>query len=258
MITFESIYRFFGWWVINIDLFLLLLMILGGVLLFLKKNVWGKRFLLVSCGSLVFLGVVPFSLWVFENLENRFTKVTQIPSDAKGLILLGGSVDKMTSLGREVTAYNLAAGRFIGFVALAKKYPQLQLAFTGTSFETEAAQKDFLALGVNPARVQFEQNSKDTRDNATKTAALLKPQPHEKWVLVTSAYHMPRSVGLFRKAGFNIIPYPMDYHAPGHYEMWFFLGLKLSLDAWQASSREWLGMVINYIMGRSDELYPGL
>jgi uncharacterized SAM-binding protein YcdF (DUF218 family) len=257
MTTFESIYRFFGWWIINIDLFLLLLMILGGGLLFIKKNSLGKRCLLISCMSLVFLGVVPSTLWIFENLENRFPKVAQIPTDAKGIILLGGSVDKMTSLGRGETAYNLTAGRFIGFVELAKKYPDLQLAFTGTPFETEIAQKDFLALGLDPARVQFEQNSKDTRDNAAKTAALLHPQPHEKWVLVTSAYHMPRSVGLFRKAGFNVIPCPMDYHAPGQYEMWFFLGLALSLEAWQASSREWLGMIINYIMGRSDDLYPG-
>ena len=207
MTTFETIYRFFGWWVINIDLFLLLLMILGGTLLFFKKNRWGRRFLFISCTCLIFVGMVPFSLWIFENLENRFPKVTQIPADAKGIILLGGSVDKMTSL--------------------------------GTSFETEAAKRDFLALGLDPVRVQFEQDSKDTKENAARTAILLNPLPHEKWVLVTSAYHMPRSVGLFRKAGFNVIPYPMDYHAPGHYEMWFFLGLALSLEAWQASSREW-------------------
>lgn len=256
MTTFETIYRFFGWWVINIDLFLLLLMFLGAGFLFFKKNTGGKRFLLISCAGLIFFGVVPFSIWMFESLENRFPKMTQIPTDAKGIILLGGSVDKMTSLGRGEIAYNLTAGKFIGFVQLAKKYPHLQLAFTGTKFETEAAQKDFLALGLDPATVRFEQDSKDTKDNAAKTATLLNPQPDEKWVLVTSAYHMPRSVGLFRKAGFNVIPYPMDYHAPGNYEMWFFLGLQLSLEAWQASIREWLGMVMNYMMGRSDELYP--
>ena len=73
---------------------------------------------------------------------------------------------------------------------------------------------------------------------------------------MTSAYHMPRSTGLFRKAGFNVIPYPVDYHTPGNYEMWFFIGLKMNLDAWHASAREWLGMLANYLMGRSDELYP--
>ncbi len=256
MTMFESILRFFGWWMINIDIFLLILMLLGGGFLVFKKNIWGKGFLLISCGGLIFLGVVPFSLWMFENLENRFPKVTSFPSDAKGMILLGGSIDQMTTLGRGETAYNRAAGRLIGFVELAKKYPHLELVFTGTKLEAEAAQNDFLVLGLDPARVRFEQDSKDTRDNAARTATLLNLQPNEKWILVTSAFHMPRSVGLFRKAGFNVIPCPMAYHTPGNYEMWFFLGLKLSLEAWQVSSHEWLGMVMNYILGRSDELYP--
>ena len=68
---------------------------------------------------------------------------------------------------------------------------------------------------------------------------------------------MPRSVGLFRKAGFNVIPFPVDYHTPGKYEPWFFIGLKDNLNAWHAGTREWLGMVTNYIMGRSNEVFPG-
>ncbi len=70
MTMFESILRFFGWWMINIDIFLLILMLLGGGFLVFKKNIWGKGFLLISCGGLIFLGVVPFSLWMFENLES--------------------------------------------------------------------------------------------------------------------------------------------------------------------------------------------
>ena len=106
------------------------------------------------------------------------------------------------------------------------------------------------------AHILFEGESKNTKDNASKTAQLINPKPTEKWVLVASAYHIPRSVGLFRKAGFNVIPYPVDYHTPGNYEMWFFLGLKMNLDAWQVSSREWLGMFGNYLIGRSIEVYP--
>ena len=113
-----------------------------------------------------------------------------------------------------------------------------------------------MALGLDPNTVIFEGNSKDTKENAAKTAELIKPTSDEKWILITSAYHMPRSVGLFRKAGFKVIPFPLDYHAPGKYEPWFFIGLALNLEAWQASSREWLGMMINYLMGRSDEIYP--
>lgn len=255
MHLFESIFRFFGWWIINIDLFFILFLVLGGILLLLKKRKWGKRFFVFSCLGLLLFAIIPVGLWTFEDLENRFPRMTYIPPNAKGMILLGGSFDQMTSKARGETAYTLAAGRFIWFVETAKANPHLQLVFTGTPFEAEIAKKGFKALGLDPSSILFEHNSKDTKDNAAKTRDLVKPNPQDQWLLVTSAYHMPRSVGLFRKAGFNVIPCPVDYHTPGDYEMWFFLGLKLNLDAWQASSREWLGMVINYLMGRSDEVY---
>jgi uncharacterized SAM-binding protein YcdF (DUF218 family) len=257
MATFESVYRFFGWWIINIDLLLLLTLLIGSIFLFFRKIKWGKRCVLISCLGFVIFATVPFSLWIVENLENRFPRVDHIPPDVKGMILLGGSFDKRTSLARGETAYNLTAGRFIQFVELAKANPHLELAFTGNDFEVKTAKKVFQALGIDPSRVLFEEGSRDTKDNAAKSATLLNPHSTEKWLLMTSAYHMPRSVGLFRKAGFNIIPYPVDYHTPGNYEPLFFLGLNLSLDAWAAGSREWLGMLINYLVGRSDELYPG-
>lgn len=255
MSLFESIYRFFGWWIINIDLFFILFIVLGGIFLLFKKRKWGKGLTMLGCFGLVFFAVVPVGLWTFEELENRFPKLASIPPTTKGMILLGGSFDRMTSQARGETAYTMAAGNFIWFVETAKANPQLQLVFTGTPFEAETAKKGFKALGIDPSSVLYEENSKDTKDNAAKTKELLNPHPQDQWLLVTSAYHMPRSVGLFRKVGFNVIPCPVDYHTPGKYEMWFFLGLKKNLDAWHASSREWLGMLINYLMGRSDAVY---
>ncbi len=256
MDLFESVYRFFGWWIINIDLLLILLIVGGASLIWFKKKKWGKRLIVGGCIGFVFLGIVPVGFWTLEQLENRFPR-TEVPANAKGMILLGGSFDRLTSFGRKTIAYNLAAGKFIHFVELAKAYPHLQRVYTGTPFEVEAAKAEFRALGIDPASVLFEGESKNTLQNAAKTAALVHPEPADSWLLVTSAYHMPRSVGLFRKAGFNVIPFPVDYHTPGKYEPWFFIGLKDNLNAWHAGTREWLGMVANYIMGRSNEVFPG-
>ncbi len=257
MTLFETIYRFFGWWIINVDSFLVLLILIGTALLLVTHKKWGKKFIVVGCVGLVFLAVVPVGLWTLENLENRFPRLEKIPSDVGGMILLGGSFDKMTTLARKETAYTLAARRFFKFVELAKDNPQLKLVFSGNPFEAETAKQQFEELGIDSEKVIFEGGSKDTKENAARTAALLHPDAKEKWLLVTSAYHMPRSVGLFEKAGFQVVPFPVDYHTPGNYEPWFFIGLKMNLDAWHAASREWLGMVANYLMGRSDEIYPG-
>lgn len=256
MTVFESVYRFFGWWIININLFFLILLFVGRILFFFQKKIWGNRFSYISAIALIFFGFVPFGIWAFDQLENRFPKIHQIPPDAKGMILLGGPFDQRTTLARGETAYNLTAGRFIQFIELARENPHLQLVFTGTAFEVEMAKKQFKALGLDPSVIIFEGSSKDTKDNAVLTAQLIKPTPQEKWVLITSAYHMPRSVGVFRKAGFNIIPFPVDYHSTGKYDMVFFLSHLVNLEAWQAISREWLGMIMNYLIGRSDELFP--
>lgn len=256
MSTFETIYRFFGWWIINIDVLFIFLLSAGALLFLFKRPKCGKRLIIFGCAGFIFFTVVPVGLWTFEVLENRFQKPTPFPTHAKGMILLGGSFDPMVTLPRNETAYTLLAGNFIQFVELAKAHPYLQLAYTGNAFENETAKKEFQALGIDPSTVLFADNAKDTKENALKTKELLNPNSNDQWILVTSAFHMPRAMGLFQKLGFNVIPYPVDYHTPGKYEKWFFLGLKLNLDGWQASSREWLGLLINYLMGRSDTLFP--
>ena len=253
----ESIYRYIGWWVIHIDLYLVLVLSVGGGLLFTPWKKWGKGFVLVACLGFFFLGVVPIGLWMVENLENRFPKVHQIPFDTKGVIFLGGTFDILSTKGRKEVSYNLAAGRFIRLLELLRTHPDLEYAFVGNTIEVENTKKELEALGYGYHRIHFNSESTDTRGNAFFAAQLLNPQPDEKWLLMTSAYHMPRSVGLFRKVGFNVIPYPVDYHTPGQFEPFLFLGLKINLDGWYAASREWLGMFANYFMGRSEEIFPG-
>ena len=252
---FESVYRFFGWWIINIEMIFLALLVSGALLLWRKRKKAGKQCIVWGCVGFCFFTIVPVGLWTIEGLENRFPKMTSLPSDAKGAIFLGGTFDKMTSEARKETAYSPAAGRFIQFIQLAKQYPHLQLVCTGMPFEAEAAKKELPSLGIDPATVLFEAESKNTQQNASMTAALIHPHPEDKWVVVTSALSMPRAVALFRKAGFNVIPYPVDYHTPGNYEPWFFIGLALNLEGWQFAMREYLGMVINYIRGRSDRIW---
>ncbi|MBX9621804.1 MAG: YdcF family protein [Alphaproteobacteria bacterium] len=256
MDNFETIYRFFGWWIINIDSFFLLFLLIGAGLLFFDKRRWGRKFVVIACVGFAFFGIVPVGLWTVVNLENHFPKLEKIPSDAKGMILLGGSFDLMTTKARHEPSYNLTAGKLIHFVELAKANPHLILAFTGTPLEADTTKIVLKGLDLDPSHVIFENNSTNTKENAAQSARLLQPKPDEKWVLITSAYHMPRSIALFRKAGFNVIPFPVDYHTTGEYEPWFFLGLRLNLDGWAASSREWLGMVMNYIMGRSEAIFP--
>ena len=85
---------------------------------------------------------------------------------------------------------------------------------------------------------------------------MIHPKPHEKWILVTSAAHMPRSVLLFQHFGWNVIPYPVDYHTDGSmsYELTFNPCHIVAL--WTHSLHEWVGLLYTYVKGNSETILP--
>ena len=70
-------------------------------------------------------------------------------------------------------------------------------------------------LGIPAERIELEDRSRNTVENAVFTRALVNPKPNERWLLVTSAAHMPRAIGTFRQAGFPIEAYPVDWRTSG-------------------------------------------
>jgi uncharacterized SAM-binding protein YcdF (DUF218 family) len=216
--------------------------------------------------SVLFLLVVvlPTAPWALTYLENRYPRLERIPKDATGIIVLGGSFNLKVTQTRHVTSYNNAAGRIIAFAELAHQNPDKHLVFSGRGHvdnnnlsESHLAKKLFKGLGLDVSKITFEDKSKNTLENAVFTARLLKPNLQEKWVLVTSAYHMPRAANLFHKAGFHIIPYPVDYHTTGQYQFRLNLDVCSAFKAWRIAFPEFLSLTRNYLNGQSDEWIPG-
>ena len=148
------------------------------------------------------------------------------------------------------------------FVWLARVYPDAVLLYTGGSGSllnqekkpSIVARKFFSQLGLNPKRVRFESDSKNTLENALKSYELIKPTPGQKWILVTSAYHMPRSVGIFRKVGWNVIPYPVDFNTTKNFRINFDLR---QIGRFSQGLREWVGLVAYRMKGEMTKLFPG-
>ena len=119
-----------------------------------------------------------------------------------------------------------------------------------------AALKRRMDLGVPRQRLVLERNARNTWENAEIVYNLVKPKPGDKWLLVTSAFHMPRAVGVFRRFGWAIIPYPVDYHtspdtirAP--------LSFAAGLGTFENAFHEWLGLLSYWIAGKTDAAFPG-
>jgi uncharacterized SAM-binding protein YcdF (DUF218 family) len=183
-----------------------------------------------------------------------------------GIVILGGAEEARTRDRRSVVAVSDAAERFIDAAALARRFPKARIVFSGGSGElvaaagdnAETAREALLAMGVEDARIVLERSSRNTAENAALTKALVRPADGERWLLVTSAWHMPRSVGCFRRVGWDIEPWPVDYRTSSWEDLFgtppnAAEGLR-QLDF---TVREWIGLVAYYVTGRIDTLFPG-
>ena len=127
----------------------------------------------------------------------------------------------------------------------------------GDSLEAAEARDFWIGLGIAPERIATETKSRNTDENARFSAEILRPTPDQNWLLVTSAFHMPRSMGLFRKAGFHVTAYPVDYRNFGDardWSPWVFRLTELSLS--DLAIHEWLGLASYRASGKIDALFP--
>ena len=149
---------------------------------------------------------------------------------------------------------------------LAKRYPDARVIFSGgngsllaaSSSEAQEAQKLLVELGVDPARITLEDASRNTDENARFTAKLVGPRSAQRFLLVTSAYHMPRSMGLFEKAGFNVTAFPVAFRTLGEgRDLLWETHAPRNLETFEIAAKEWIGLVAYWATGRIENLFPG-
>jgi uncharacterized SAM-binding protein YcdF (DUF218 family) len=246
---------------------LLVLMITGAILLRIGRDKAGRRLLAASVALLLFGGLLPVSNWLMLPLEQRFARADLAGRDVDGIVVLGGAEDARVWAGRDAHALNEAGERFTEAIALARRYPKAKVAFTGGAIEivsspkigADAARAIFRDLGLaEDNRLLLETKARDTWENAVLTKALASPKAGERWLLVTSAWHMPRAIGVFRKAAFAVEAWPVDYRTAGRWDaLRPFEAPADGLKRLDTAVREWIGLVGYRATGRSDALFPG-
>lgn len=200
-------------------------------------------------------------------LEDRFPRPPADMPEPTGIIVLGGVIG-YPSVPRGAIALTQDGERLTETAALARRYPNAMVVFSGgnpadgteeSSTEAFVAKKFLMDLGVDGSRITLERRSLSTAENAAFTRELLMPQPDQRWVLVTSASHMPRAVGSFRRARFPVIPYPVGYTTSGLPDDYWAIRLQVSTNLVRAdvAFHEWLGLIAYWLTGRTDALLPG-
>jgi uncharacterized SAM-binding protein YcdF (DUF218 family) len=218
-------------------------------------------FFVLICMTL--LAIFPVGNWVLIPLENRFA--FNQPKQVDGILILGGDENTEISESRGQPIALDAMRRFVWFKNLTQRYPNAKLVYSGGSgslhpnehlTEVDVAREIMTRIGVPTNRVLFEKTSRNTRENALYSAALAHPKNSENWLLVTSAFHMPRAMGCFREAGWNVYAAPTGYFTTGKYSLLPVFRFEEQLRLLTLAAHEYVGLVSYRLMGRTNALWP--
>ena len=220
-----------------------------------------------AIAALLICGLSPLGDLLIQPLERRFPRadLERPGPPVTGILVLGGAEDNRALGWPQLASLNEAAERYTEAVALARRLPAARVVFSGGSGallskelpEAETAMRLFIGLGIAEERITLESKSRDTCENAHYSARLLKPRPQERWLLVTSASHMPRAMGCFRRAQFAVEPWPVDYRAPrGLRQVQWSQSISGGLSRIDGVAREYVGLLAYYLAGRTETLFP--
>ena len=214
----------------------------------------------VTLALLVALAVLPFGNLLLQPIERTYPARPQ-PDRVDRIIVLVGGGDARSSAYWGQMQLNEGGDRFTVALALARNFPQARVLFTGGSgalrdlsgaatSEAEMAERFFRDQGLTPERLLLEARSRNTAENARLSLALAAPAPGETWVLVTSAFHMPRAMRSFETAGWpGLVPWPVDYRTSSFTDGigW---NLTRNLQVLDTAIREQIGQLAYRLSGR--------
>jgi uncharacterized SAM-binding protein YcdF (DUF218 family) len=215
---------------------------------------------------IVLLTFIPVGNIMMHPLETRFPTNPTLPKKLDGIIVFGGALNPVMTQHWNQLETNQYNERLLYFAWLAREHPGASLIFTGgnasmdRSKPTESGSlSSFINLyGIEADRVTFEDQSRTTFENALYSAKLILESKMEgKWLLITSAFHMPRAIGVFCAQGIEVIPYPVDHQTnsgillPGF--QFDFLG---NLQILNQAMHEWLGLLAYFLTGKTHKIIP--
>lgn len=245
--------------------FLWILILLGSVLHLFKQ---GKINRLLALGLVLFLtlGVLPVGHNLMAFLERQYQRPVPMPSHVDGIIVLGGGFDTVRRGQTGMMAANNSVTRVMDFVALAQKYPKAKLVFSGGSGnilykgkikEADSAAEFFELTDIRHRAVLYERESRNTFENVKNTKVLISPQKGEIWIVVTSASHIPRTMGVFAEQGWDVLPYPSGPKTDLKYKLIpSEFNVERSFSLLTSAIKEFIGSAIYYFSGKSAFLLP--
>ena len=253
-------------WVILSHLNLLIIFLIFGYLFkILRKRLVSRAFYLISLLFFIIVGILPTGTFFLSELESKYPALNILPKDINGIIILGGPTNpNLTHIHNQV-AFNEAGERLTEAIRLIKIYNSSTVIFSGGSGSlnpdvlphTFVAKKFFLEMGVDINKIIFESKSNNTYENILFSKNIVNPKKNEKWLLVTSSFHMTRAMNVAEKLKWEFIPYPVDFRT-GNEKIKFiptFDKILPNFNRFNLAAHEIVGLISYYFLGRTSKIY---
>ncbi|WP_047309183.1 YdcF family protein [Rhodopseudomonas palustris] len=237
----------------------------GLVLLLTRWRRAGRALLIGGVVLLLIAGYSPLGNVLLLSLSERYPPWHDASRAPDGIIVLGGAINSEVSAARNTVELDASAERVLATLDLARRYPQARIVYSGGSgnlIQRSAAEAPLAGellerFGLAAGRVVLEDQSRTTAENAANTRALVSPKPGELWLLVTSSFHMPRSIMAFQAAGFDVVAYPVDWRTRGREDVALpFATLAAGLARTDVAAHEWAGLLAYRLGGKIPSLLP--
>lgn len=223
-----------------------------------------KLFSALTVIWLVVFGLLPTGSYLMHTLESRFPEPQELPQDIDGIIILGGALNVLRTSQYNTISLNDNAERLTVLLRLKEAYSSLPIIFTGGAGKfgyPDLSEADMIKpllnkLVADPDLLIYENNSRNTYENALFTRQIIDRMVGRKWLLITSARHMPRSVGAFRHQNIDVVPYPVDYRSLPDFRFSLSSNPITSMTGFRTPLHEWLGLFAYYLTDKSSELFP--
>lgn len=263
--TFSKIF----WLLVQPLNFIALLFLLSCVLFLIGKRSISFKFMAGTSVLFLVLGIFPVGMLLLYPLEHRYERPDEaaLPEDVDGIILLGGMFNLRRSHDYGYPVLNESASRMIDFIALSKLYPSAKVLYTGGSSSLQPKEggaayfvkEIFDDAGRDEQQLLIEPSSRNTYENYLFSKKLADPKDHETWILITSAFHMPRAVTVFCSGNWSVIPYPSAHYTPKYKRGRLFpVNVLKNYHMLHVALREWTGIVAYRAFGKTAHLLAPL
>jgi uncharacterized SAM-binding protein YcdF (DUF218 family) len=239
------------------------LLLLGFILLLFRVNAFGRRLIGLALFLAVLPALLPINSLIGRRLESAYSAPNPLPEQIDGILVLGGTVDWQVSEARSQMSLNQGGERMMVVASLAERYPNARLVFTGlyrevvpNEFASAPINNGFLSgRNFNNRSITFIGEARSTFEEALLSIRTLQPKVGERWMLVTSAYHMPRAMATFEAQGWLMTPYPVDFRTTGRLTFNPSMNVFGKLVELDDFSREWGALFIYQRLGRIEKMF---